>query len=70
MSMPARWLNSSPARCEAEPAPVEAKSMLPGFFFDSATNSASVFAPTALFTTSTFGKLTPPDTGARSLNGS
>ena len=34
MSMPARWLNSSPARCDAEPAPVEAKSTLPGFFLD------------------------------------
>src|SRR3989344_5375508 len=51
MSMPALWLNSSPARCDAEPAPVEAKSTLPGFFLDSCTNSASVFAPAALATT-------------------
>ncbi|MNT76660.1 hypothetical protein D3C72_2156940 [compost metagenome] len=70
MSMPARWLNSSPARCDAEPAPVEAKSTLPGFFLDSCTNSASVFAPAALCTTSTLGKFTPPEIAARSLNGS
>ena len=70
MSTPARWLNNSPARCEAEPAPVEAKSTLPGFFFDSWMNSASVLAPAALCTTSTLGKLTPPEMAARSLNGS
>ena len=68
--MPARWLKSSPARCDAEPAPVEAKSMLPGFFFASATNSARVFTPTPLCTTRTLGKFTPPETGARSLEGS
>lgn len=67
MSMPARWLKSSPARCEAEPAPVEAYSTLPGFVLDSAMNSARFFTPAPLCTTSTLGNVHTARDGSQIL---
>ncbi len=55
MSTPAIDLKSSPARWPALPVLPEPKLSLPGFDFASLMNSATEFAATSLFTTSTLG---------------
>jgi hypothetical protein len=55
MSMPVLKRNSSPDMCTDWPRPDDANDSLPGLAFASATSSATVFAGTAGFTTSTLG---------------
>ena len=53
--VPARLLNSSPARCGELPAPEDAMLSCPGFSFASAMRSFNVFTGTEGCTTTTFG---------------
>src|SRR5262245_50956057 len=64
--MPAIILNSSPARCDAEPVPNEPMLIVPGFALASAISSATVLAGTDGCAASTIGRSVSPDTGARS----
>ena len=66
MSMPARFLNSSPDRCTDWPEPDDPNDSLPGSDFASATSSATLRAGTLALTTSTFGTETTIVIGAKS----
>src|SRR3546814_6998792 len=70
MSTLARAISSSSAMCEADPCPVDAKSILPGLALAYSMNWAKVLMGRLLLTTSTLGKFTPMVIGASSLTGS
>ena len=64
MSTPVIILNSSPERWTEVPFPEVAQLILPGLALAWATNSATVFAGTAGFTSITFGTRMKPATGS------
>src|SRR5713226_3602633 len=66
--MPARVLNSSPARWLALPTPGEEKLSCPGFDLASATRSFTDFTPSAGDTTRMLGTLAMRLTPARSFS--
>src|SRR5947207_7046320 len=68
--IPATELNSSPKRCAVAAVPEEAKVYLPGFAFNSATNSFASAAGNEGCTTRAKGTAAIRLTGARSFSGS
>ena len=70
VSISARTFKSSPCKWDAEPLPVEAKVIFPGFFLARAIYSLKFFTPSSGITTKTFGKVTPIVRGAKSFCGS
>ena len=70
MSMPARVLNSSTARCDEVPLPNEAKLSLPGLALASATSWLTVLASKLGCAISTWFTRATSETGVKSLIGS
>ena len=60
----------SPAMCDEEPTPAEAKVSLPGLALAAAMRSATVLKPPCFDATSTFGCTPNMATAAKSLAGS
>ena len=70
MSTPAVRMNSTAARCGAEPLPEVPKFSFPGDFFAAAINSRSVARPAPACAATTSGEAVTLLTGTRSRRGS
>ena len=68
--MPVRWLNSSAAKCAAEPLPADEKVSVPGWALPRAMRSATELIPLCGETISTRGLTAVRTTGAKSFDGS